>query len=232
MCPSSRQGQILPLFLQPWLALSRRKITQQRSTAAVINPDVSLAALMTTGVNARAHNSLGNASRFISLLRLPSTLIIWVLLSLQGSYAPHALPNNPLVATPPRAHIVCNLSHCSVHVHTTIFDPSSSLSLRVRVRFTFSITEPVTCASTRYIYIYIVGFLFFHSIFRFFSTVSRVVTLATDPIHRPAGELIATRESYDARYRVRYKVVLYITLMPSASILPLKPMPSLSLIYI
>lgn len=230
MRPSSRQGQILPLFLQPWLALSRRKITQQRSTAAVINPDVSLAALMTTGVNARAHNSLGNASRFISLLRLPSTLIIWVLLSLQGSYAPHALPNNPLVATPPRAHIVCNLSHCSVHVHTTIFDPSSSLSPR---SCTFYIFDHGTCNLCLHaLYIYIVDFLFFHSIFRFFSTVSRVVTLATDPIHRPAGELIATRESYEARYRVRYKVVLYITLMPSASILPLKPMPSLSLIYI
>lgn len=231
MCPSSRQGQILPLFLQPWLALSRRKITQQRSTAAVINPDVSLAALMTTGVNARAHNSLGNASRFISLLRLPSTLIIWVLLSLQGSYAPHALPNNPLVATPPRAHIVCNLSHCSVHVHTTIFDPSS-LSPRSCTFYIFDHGTCNLCLHALYIYIYIVGFLFFHSIFRFFSTVSRVVTLATDPIHRPAGELIATRESYEARYRVRYKVVLYITLMPSASILPLKPMPSLSLIYI
>lgn len=161
MCPSSRQGQILPLFLQPWLALSRRKITQQRSTAAVINPDVSLAALMTTGVNARAHNSLGNASRFISLLRLPSTLIIWVLLSLQGSYAPHALPNNPLVATPPRAHIVCNLSHCSVHVHTTIFDPSSSFSPR---SCTFYIFDHGTCASTRYIYIYIYRWFSFFSL--------------------------------------------------------------------
>lgn len=127
---------------------------------------------------------------------------------------------------------LCATCHIVPYTCTRPFSTPPPLSLRVRVRFTFSITEPVTCASTRYIYIYIVGFLFFHSIFRFFSTVSRVVTLATDPIHRPAGELIATRESYEARYRVRYKVVLYITLMPSASILPLKPMPSLSLIYI
>ena len=102
---------------------------------------MSLAALTTTGVNAHAHahNSLGNvnASRFISLL--PPTLIIWVLRSLRGSCAPHAFPNNPLATTPP-PRIVCNLSHCSVHVHHFRLALSLSLSLYLSLSLALSLS--------------------------------------------------------------------------------------------
>lgn len=50
---------------------------------------------------------------------------------------------------------LCATCHIVPYTCTRPFStPPPPLSLRVRVRFTFSITEPVTCASTRYIYIY------------------------------------------------------------------------------
>lgn len=158
-----------------------------------------------TRTHTHAHNSPACLrSRFISL-RLPPTLIIWVLRSLQGSYAPHALPNNPLVATSP--HIVCNLSHCSVHVRTTIFD-SLSLSLSLSTYVLHSRSHRCNlCNSTR-LYIVRSFFLFFFFFIRFFS-VSRVVTPI--PFVVLQGELIAAGESYEARYRVRYKEVYCIS---------------------
>lgn len=157
-------------------------------------------------------------SRFISL-RLPPTLIIWVLRSLQGSYAPHALPNNPLVATSP--HIVCNLSHCSVHVHTTIFD-SLSLSLSLSTYVLHSRSRRCNlCNSTR---LYIVRsfflFFFFHSLLFCFARCY------TDPIRRPARRIDSSgRELWGQVSREIQGGVLYITLMPRSS---LKRMASVS----
>ena len=286
---------------------------------------MSLAALTTTGVNAHAHahNSLGNvnASRFISLL--PPTLIIWVLRSLRGSCAPHAFPNNPLATTPP-PRIVCNLSHCSVHVHhfrlalsrsfslylarslylsrsrsrsislalalsrsisltrslaesrslnlsrsislslllylalfrsrsrsisfslSLYFSRSRSLSLylarslalsRSLSRFSFrsrsiSLALALTLRSrTFYILdrklrnstrLYIVPFFFLSSFFASFPLFRGLLHSRPIPFVVPQGELIAAGESYEARYRVRYKAsseaVLYITLMPRSSL--------------